>query len=257
VSVTGTNGKTTVCRLVQHVLTMTGKSVGLTSTRGTYIGRKRIARGDNAGPLSARSLLSSKAIDAAVLETARGGIIREGLGYQDADVGVVTNITEDHLGSDGVLTIDDLVYVKSLVAEAIKPGGAAVLNPLDPPTADILKRVKARPILFYNAPRAGESFGLPDCARVYNDGGWIRIRDGAKTMNIAHVREVPMTLGGLIGCNIDNALAAAAALYGLGVPAETIRAGLLSFTDNAGRFELYDYMKHVGHARLRAQPGRR
>ena len=241
VSVTGTNGKTTVCRLIQHVLMMTGKTVGLTSTSGTYIGTRRIAGGDNAGPLSARSLLSNKAIDAAVLETARGGIIREGLGYEAADVGVITNITEDHLGLDGVMTVNDLIYVKSLVAEAVKENGAVVLNGLDPTTPEVLKRVKARPILFYNAPFRETAPVLPGSVRVVNDGGWLRVRDGRRTMNVAHVREVPLTLGGLIRCNIENALAATAALYGLGVPAETIRAGLMSFADNAGRFELYDY----------------
>jgi cyanophycin synthetase len=241
ISVTGTNGKTTVARLIQHVLMTTGRTVGLTSTSGTYIGQRRIARGDNSGPLSARSLLSNKNIDAAVLETARGGIVREGLGYEAADVGVITNITEDHLGLDGLNTLDDLVYVKSLVAEAVKDGGAAVLNALDPTTPAVLKRIKARPILFCNAPRAEQWPDLPRCVRVYNDGGWLRIRDGEKTYNIAHVREVPITLGGLIGCNIDNALAAAAALYGLGIPTETIRAGLMSFAVNPGRFELYDY----------------
>jgi cyanophycin synthetase len=241
VSVTGTNGKTTVCRLIQHVLMMTGRTVGLTSTGGTYIGHMRIARGDNAGPMSARSLLASRAIDAAVLETARGGILREGLGYEAADVGVITNITEDHLGLGGVRTLDDLVYVKSLVAEAVKEGGAAVLNALDPTTPAVLKRVKARPILFCNAPMKELPPGLPNCACVTNDGGWIRVKDGGKTLNIAHVREVPLTLGGLVGVNIENALAATAALYGLGVPTETIRAGLMSFTDNAGRFELYSY----------------
>ncbi|SHI10219.1 cyanophycin synthetase [Sporobacter termitidis DSM 10068] len=240
VSVTGTNGKTTVARLIQHVLMTTGMTVGLTSTGGTFIGKKCIARGDNSGPLSARSLLSNKAIDAAVLETARGGIVREGLGYEAADVGVITNITEDHLGLDGVSTLDDLVYVKSLVAEAVREDGAAVLNALDPTTPAVLKRIKARPILFYNDMKADAQFTRLGCVRVYNDGGWIRIRDGRETYNVAHVREIPITLGGAIGCNIDNALAAAAALYGLGIPATQIKAGLMSFTDNAGRFELYD-----------------
>ena len=240
VSVTGTNGKTTVCRLIQHVLTEAGMTAGLTSTGGTFVGRKRVARGDNAGPASARSLLANKTIDAAVLETARGGIIREGLGYEAADVGVITNITEDHLGLDGVKTIDDLVTVKSLVAEAVKDGGAAVLNALDPTTPAVLKRIRVRPIFFCNTSVGDAPIDRPDAVRVTNDGGWLRIRDGAKTFNVAHVREVPVTFGGLIGCNIENALAAAAALYGLGIPAETIRAGLMSYTDNSGRFELYD-----------------
>jgi cyanophycin synthetase len=246
VSVTGTNGKTTVARLIQHVLMATGRTVGLTSTCGTFIGRKCVARGDHSGPMSARSLLSSKAITAAVLETARGGIVREGLGYEAADVGVITNITEDHLGIDGVETLEDLVFVKSLVAEAVKDGGAAVLNARDPSTPAVLLRigrlenVKIRPILFDNEAKTSAAYDRPDCVRVFNDGGWIRIRDGAKTLNVIHVREIPITMGGLIECNIENALAATAALYGLGITADVIKAGLMSFTDNAGRFELYD-----------------
>ncbi len=247
VSVTGTNGKTTVARLIQHVLITTGRTVGLTSTNGTFVGHKCIARGDNSGPVSARSLLANKAITAAVLETARGGIVREGLGYEAADMGVITNITEDHLGLDGVETLEDLVFVKSLVAEAVKDGGAAVLNAHDPSTPSILARVNklenitVRPILFYNGTFDAAACDLADCVRVFNDGGWIRVRDGRKTINIIHVREIPITLGGLVECNIENALAATAALYGLGVAVDMIKGGLMSFTDNAGRFELYHY----------------
>lgn len=245
VSVTGTNGKTTTARLVQHTLMLVGHTVGLTSTSGTFLNKKCIARGDNAGPMSARSLLSNKTITAAVLETARGGIVREGLGYEAADVGVITNIAEDHLGADGINTLEELVYVKALVAEAVKPGGAAVLNGLDPSTPKVLARIAAlktnvRPILFYNTPVGDTPVSRPVGIRVFNDGGWIRIRDGINTVNVIHVREVPITLGGLVACNIENALAAAGALYGLGVPVDMIKAGLMSFTDNAGRFELYD-----------------
>lgn len=247
VSVTGTNGKTTVARLIQHILMTSGRTVGLTSTSGTFVGHKCIARGDHSGPMSARSLLSNKAITAAVLETARGGIVREGLGYEAADVGVITNITEDHLGLDGVETLEDLVFVKSLVAEAVKDGGAAVLNARDPSTPAVLLRIdrldntRVRPILFDNEAKASAAYDRPDCVRVFNDGGWIRVRDGTKTINVMHVREIPITLGGLVECNIENALAAAAALYGLGMAADSIKAGLMSFTDNTGRFELYDY----------------
>lgn len=246
VAVTGTNGKTTVSRLVQHVLMTTGKSVGLTSTAGTFINHKCIARGDNSGPVSARSLLSSKAITAAVLETARGGIVREGLGYEHADVGVITNVTEDHLGLDGVETLEELIFVKALVAEAVRDGGAAVLNALDPSTPTVLRRLgrldyTVRPILFYNAARADTVYDRLGCVRVFNDGGWIRIKDGGKTLNVIHVREIPITLGGLVTCNVENALAATAALYGLGISADMMKAGLMSFTENAGRFEMYDY----------------
>jgi cyanophycin synthetase len=240
VSVTGTNGKTTVARLIQHTLAKTGHAVGLTSTSGTYVGDRRISKGDNAGPQSARALLANKSVTAAVLETARGGIIREGLGYDNADVGVITNITGDHLGQDGIKTLHDLVFVKSLVAEAVRDGGAAVLNGLDKTTPAVLERVKARPVIFYNAAEAPEICHRRPCVQVFVDDGWIRIRDADKVSTVVHVREIPITLGGLIACNIDNALAAAGALYGLGVPVDRIRAGLVSFENNEGRFELYE-----------------
>lgn len=240
VSVTGTNGKTTVARLVQHVLMTGGHKVGLTSTCGTYINNKRIAKGDNAGPDSARSLLANKTINAAVLETARGGIMRGGLGYDAADVGVITNITGDHLGQDGISTLEDLVFVKSLVAEAVKDGGAVVLNARDASTPSVLNRITARPILFYNSAKPDGQYSRIDCIRVFNDNGWIRIKDGYKTINVVHVREIPITLGGVIDCNIENALAAVGALYGLNIPVDKIKTGLMSFTENSGRFELYD-----------------
>ncbi len=243
VSVTGTNGKTTVARLVQHGLMKTGHTVGLTSTDGTYVGDRLISKGDNSGPRSARALLANKTITAAVLETARGGIIREGLGYDCADVGVITNIAEDHLGQDGITTLEELAFVKALVAEAVKEGGAAVLNALDGSTPAILKRIKSRLVLFCNAPEVPAEYDRHPSVHVVNDNGWVRIRDGDKVSTIAHVREIPITMGGLIACNIDNALAAAGALYGLGVPVDRIRAGLVGFEASEGRFELYDYKK--------------
>ena len=115
VSVTGTNGKTTVVRLIAHTLAGAGMDVGYTNTNGTFIKGQCVSRGDNSGPRSARALLSSKKIDAAVLETARGGIVREGLGYDLADVGVITNISEDHLGLDDIETLEELAHVKSLL----------------------------------------------------------------------------------------------------------------------------------------------
>ncbi len=239
VSVTGTNGKTTVARLIKHVLSATGKTVGMTSTCGTYIGEKCICKGDNSGPRSARSLLSNKTIDCAVLETARGGIIREGLGYDLADVGVITNITGDHLGLDGVDTLEDLAFVKSLVVEAVKKDGAAVLNAEDPMTPVVFERVKVKPILFYRDAATAERYRETECVRVFTDGGLIRIRDGGTLLNVARVEDIPITGGGKVGCNIENCLASVSALYALGVPAEAIASGLTTFTNNSGRFELY------------------
>ena len=238
VSVTGTNGKTTVSRLLQHVLMCTGKAVGLASTSGTFVNHQCVCKGDHAGPRSARCLLSDRSIEAAVLETARGGIIREGLGYDLADVGVITNITADHLGVDGVETLEDLILVKSLVAEAVKGSGAAVLNAGDPATVLILKRIKVKPILFCSDERAADALN-PDCVHVFVRDGWICVRDGAALLRILPVGQVPITLSGAIACNIENTLAAVSALYALHTPLERIRSGLLSFTENSGRFQLF------------------
>lgn len=240
VSVTGTNGKTTTVRLIQHVLSLTGAAVGMTSTSGTFIGEKCIYKGDNSGPRSAKSLLSNKQIDAAVLETARGGLVREGLGYDLADVGVITNIAEDHLGLDGIETVEDLSFVKALVVEAVKKDGYAVLNAEDKMTPSILERVKANRILFYQDAKAAVQCKEVDCIRVYADRGWIKIKDGAEFLQIIRISDIPITHGGMIGCNVENCLAAVSALYALHVPTDIIASGLQDFTENKGRFNLFD-----------------
>lgn len=240
VSVTGTNGKTTTVRLIHHVLKLCGKTVGMTNTSGSYIGDKCICRGDNSGPLSAKLLLSNKEIDAAVLETARGGIIRKGLGYDLADVGIITNITEDHLGLDGIETLEDLAFVKSLVVEAVKENGAAVLNAEDSMTPWILKRVKARLFLFYKCKKPAWLGEINEYVSAFTNNGKIKINDRERTLEVIDVDDIPITCGGLVECNIENCLAAVSGLYALGVPVAVISDGLRSFTDNAGRFNLYE-----------------
>ncbi|HEX2986246.1 MAG TPA: cyanophycin synthetase [Caproiciproducens sp.] len=241
VSVTGTNGKTTTVRMVQHVLSKTGLAVGMTSTSGTFIGDRCICKGDNSGPRSAKALLSNKQIDAAVLETARGGIVREGLGYDQADVGVITNIAEDHLGLDGINTLEDLAFVKSLVVEAVKKHGFAVLNAEDPMTPTVLKRVKAKKILFGKSLQSVEKYLDTGCIGVFVQNGWIRIQNSTEQISVEPVDEIPITGGGRIECNIENCLAATAALYGLNVPTGSIAEGLRSFYDNKGRFQRYSW----------------
>lgn len=238
ISVTGTNGKTTTARLVSHVLSIMGKTVGMTSTSGIYIQGKCILKGDNSGPISAKTLLSNKTIDAAVLETARGGIVREGLGYDLADIGIITNISEDHLGTDEIETLEDLAFVKSLVVEAIKPNGYAVLNADDAMTDYILKRVKVKTILFGKSEDSFKNYA--DFIQVYQSDGVIKIKNGESIINVLRVDEIPITYGGLVECNIENCLTAISALYGLSVPIETIVTGLKSFTDNSGRFNLFE-----------------
>lgn len=239
VSVTGTNGKTTVVRLIQHTLTSSGLCTGMTTTDGTFIDDKCICRGDNSGPRSARSLLADRSVDAAVLETARGGIIRGGLGYDLADVGVITNITGDHLGLDGIKTLEELAFVKSLVAEAVKPGGTAVLNAQDGMTPYVLGRVKAKKSLFAVNESAFARFEGIGCVKTFVRSGVIMTEDCGKSSAIARVKDIPVTCGGRIGCNIENCLAASAALYALGIPAKIIGEGLRGFEFNSGRFEYY------------------
>ncbi|MBP1736456.1 MAG: cyanophycin synthetase [Oscillospiraceae bacterium] len=246
VSVTGTNGKTTTARLIAHGLMAAGRRVGLTCTSGTFINENCVFEGDHSGPRSARALLGSREIDCAVLETARGGILREGLGYDLADVGMVLNIAEDHLDMDGAKTLEDLAFVKSLVTEAVKENGYAVFNAEDAMLPYLMKRTKARVILFSR----NNCFAQAGCERVdirvFQQDGSIKIQEGSTVSPVAAVADIPITRRGKIECNIENAIAAAAALYGLGLPVDVIGRGLTSFRNNTGRFQLY----RVGNFRV-------
>ncbi len=239
-AVTGTNGKTTVTRLIAHVLGLHGRSVGMTTTSGVYVNEKCISKGDNTGPVSARTLLWNKQIDCAVLETARGGIVRSGLGYDLADVGVITNITADHLGLDGIDTLEDMAFVKSLVVEAVKEGGHAVLNAMDPMTKVLLDRVVVDVILFTtDMKKAVAEYGTRVSKFVYTGNGFIHLREGNDDVQAARIADIPITGGGTIACNIENCLAAVAALWALHVPPATIVSGLNNFTNNPGRFNYH------------------
>lgn len=239
VSVTGTNGKTTTVRLITHVLSLSGRTVGLTSTSGTYIGDICIHKGDHSGPRSARTLLSNKTIDCAVLETARGGIIREGLGYDLADVGIILNIDEDHLGMDGIETLEDLAHVKSLVTESVKDDGYAVFNGEDPMTPYLMNRAKCNKMLFTKDKNKFPKEITPENIQVYLDNGWLHIQDQSENIRVIHVTDIPITCQGKIECNIENAMAAMAALYALHIPTDIIAKGFKTFEINTGRFNLY------------------
>ncbi len=235
VSVTGTNGKTTTTRLIAHTLLRSGRSVGMTSTSGTYINGKRIHAGDDTGAMSASMVLSSKAVDIAVLETARGGILRSGLGYDLADVGVITNIADDHLGLEGIHTLEEMAFVKSLVAEAVKDTGYAVLNAADSMTESIIKRVKSNIILFAKSADAFQTRYNREI-KVYVSDGMITVDDG-KPKPVVAIRDIPITRNGSIPCNVENCLAATAALYALKIPLQDIANGLLTYVQNEGRFD--------------------
>ncbi len=251
-AVTGTNGKTTVTRLIAHTLSLAGLKVGMTTTSGVYLGNECLLPGDNTGALSANIVLSHPETEAAVLETARGGIVRRGLGYDLADVGVVTNISEDHLGQDGINTLEDLAHVKALVVEAVKPWGSAVLNADDKMTPYFLKRVRCNVLMFamnQDCVLLKEHLKQGGNAVWAHQGGLYAQYLG-KTTILCRVEDIPITLKGMASCNVENALASAAAMLGLGIPENQIRRGLTSFRpdgeDNPGRFNIFE----VGSAKV-------
>ncbi|MEN6462906.1 MAG: cyanophycin synthetase [Syntrophomonas sp.] len=246
ISITGTNGKTTVTRMVRHVCSLSGKKVGMTCSSGTYIGKECISQGDNTGPVSAHSIIYNRDVEIAVLETARGGIIRRGLGYDLADVGIIVNISDDHLGLDGVDTLEDLAFVKSLVVEAIKPAGYAVLNADDKMSQYVARRVACN--LIYFSQNSNNSL----INKHINGGGMAVVAENnlvclyrnRTKFPVMGIHEIPVTFDGKAICNIENSLAAVAGLFALGIPEHTIRFGLMSFKPdpvaNAGRFNLFD-----------------
>jgi len=246
ISVTGTNGKTTTVRMISHILRTMGKNVGMTNTDGVYFNDECLKRGDNTGPISARTVLMDKRIDYAVLETARGGIVNRGLGYDLADVGLITNIQEDHLGIDGIYDMDDMAFVKALVIEAVKTDGYAVLNADDEYCMKIKDRTKANLILFSVNPdnehlnnhiRQGGIGFFADEKNIY-------ICQDNKTSMLMSIDEIPATMAGILRHNVYNALAAASGAYGLGIKTEDIIKGLSTFDsnekDNPGRFNQFD-----------------
>jgi len=250
VSITGTNGKTTVTRLVSHVLALTGKRIGMTCSSGTYMNGNCIRRGDDTGPRSARSLLYRQDVDIAVLETARGGIIRRGLGYDLADVGVVLNISDDHLGLDGVDSLEDLAFAKALVVEAVKPHGYAVLNADDIMLPFLNRGIRSSLIYFSQDPTnpvIAEHIAAGKIAVVKENDHIVVYWQGCR-VPLVKVPDIPITYDGKITCNIENSLAAAACLLALGVPDHIICQGLASFTPdpetNAGRFNLFDMCQY-------------
>ncbi|WP_026884572.1 cyanophycin synthetase [Clostridium akagii] len=245
VAVTGTNGKTTTTRLISHILSIAGYAVGMTTTGGIYIDGKCIFKGDTTGPRSALAVLTNKSVEAAVLETARGGIIREGLAYDLADVGVITNITEDHIGIDEVETIEDLAKVKALVGEAVKKDGYVVINGDDRMSISILHRLKSNLIIFSNDKdneimRSNINSGGYG---IYVDAGNIMIQKSTNCEKLIEIKSIGITMKGILKYNTENAMAACAAAIGLGIDYKTIRQGLMSFycsqNQNPGRFNIY------------------
>ncbi|PLZ39414.1 cyanophycin synthetase [Fischerella thermalis WC538] len=245
-SVTGTNGKTTTTRLLAHIYKQTGKVVGYTTTDGTYIGDYLVEVGDNTGPQSAQLILQDPTVEVAVLETARGGILRSGLAFEAANVGVVLNVAADHLGIGDIDTIDQLAHLKSVVAEAVYPDGYAVLNADDPRVAAIAERTKANIAYFTMNPESElvrNHIQKGGVAAVY-ENGFLSILKGDWTHRIERAENIPLTMGGRAPFMIANALAASLAAFVQNVSIEQIRAGLNTFrasvSQTPGRMNLFN-----------------
>lgn len=233
-AITGTNGKTTTTRLIAHILRNSGRAVGFTTTDGTYIGNEQILTGDNTGPVSAQLVLKDPTVEVAVLETARGGIIRSGLGFDYCDIGVVLNVAADHLGLKDVNTLEDLARVKSVVPRAVGKRGFAVLNAEDELVYQMKELVSGTVVCFSldenhpNIVRRAER-GRISC--VY-ENGYVTILKGKWKVRIEKVVNIPLTYGGKAEFMIQNVLAATLACFVHGVSIEDIRVGLTTF--NAG-----------------------
>jgi cyanophycin synthetase len=243
-AVTGTNGKTTVTRLIAHMYATARKLVGMTTTEGTYIGRERIIKGDCSGPQSARAVLLHPRVEVAVLETARGGILREGLAFDWCSVGVVTNISADHLGLKGINTVEELARVKQVVVENVHRSGAAVLNAEDRLTAEMAAACSGRVVYFaldadHHVMRSHLAQG--GWGVFVQDGHIVMAQDGHR-VELMPLESIPFTLEGRVRFQVQNALAATAAAWAQGLNPALIARALTTFrSDSAtvpGRFNV-------------------
>lgn len=253
IAITGTNGKSTTTRMVAHVFQNHGLNVGMTTTSGIYFNGRLLVAADASGPKSARMVLRNPKVDVAVLETARGGMLREGLAFQDCDVGAVLNVSEDHMGIKGIDTLDDLAAVKSIVTESVHRSGVSVLNADDVHTLRMAKFAGGR--VAYFSLRGGEE--LPPFLQAHiakggmavlrepglRGGDLVIYREGERTL-LMGAAEIPATLRGRAEFNVQNAMATIAICAAQKVPDAVIRRALSSFTSSfeqsPGRLNIYD-----------------
>lgn len=247
VAVAGTNGKTTTVRLTAHILGVAGNRVGMTNSDGVYVDNLRIDTGDCSGPRSARSVLMHPDVDAAVFETARGGILREGLAFDRCNVAIVTNIgMGDHLGLGYISTVEDLAVVKRVIVQHVHPSGTAVLNAADPIVAEMASSCPGS--ITYFAEDRNHPVMATHRAQglrvVYRDGDAIVAAQGAEETRFP-LAEIPLTRNGTIVFQVENAMASIAAAWALGLEWSIVRRGLATFVNDAqtapGRFNVFDY----------------
>ncbi|MDO9404721.1 MAG: cyanophycin synthetase [Polaromonas sp.] len=247
IAVTGTNGKTTTTRLIAHLMTAHGLRTGMTNTDGVYIDGRQTDSGDCSGPKSARNVLMHPDVDAAVFEVARGGVLREGLGFDRCEVAVVTNIgSGDHLGLNYITTVEDLAVLKRVIVQNVAPTGYAVLNAADAIVAEMAATCPGQ-VIFFAADRHHPLMATHRAQgkrTVYIDGPMLVAAEGARVERIA-LSGIPLTRGGSIGFQVENAMASVAAAWAAGADWDAIKSGLASFVNDShnapGRFNVMDY----------------
>jgi cyanophycin synthetase len=247
VAVTGVNGKTTTTRLCAHIFRALGRRVGMTNTEGVYFDGRRIESGDCSGPGSAQKVLANPLVDVAVLETARGGVLRAGLGFDRCDVAVVTNISDgDHLGLGGVNDLETLAKVKRVIVDVVTPHGFAVLNAADPLVAAMAPHCPGGVIYFAYSPdnEIIQKHRAAGGKAVFVKRDFVVLAEGDVEIPLVALAHVPLTHGGRIRFQVENVLAAAAAATALSVPRDAIRTGLETFSPHLdgspGRFNLLE-----------------
>ena len=238
VSISGTNGKSTVTRLISHILLRAGRHVGTTTSDGVLVDERMVDPGDWTGPGGAQQILARHDVDVAVLETARGGIVLRGVGYESNEASILTNVSSDHLDLQGIHTLPELAEVKATICRITRPDGWVVLNADDPLVLAVARRVRAQVALFSLAgelsPPVRRHLAKGGRAHLVRDGVIVEV-NGASWTEIVEVLGVPLTIGGLARHNVANALAAAGGARGLGATIEQVRDGLVAFAPDPAR----------------------
>jgi cyanophycin synthetase len=247
IAITGTNGKTTTTRLIAHIATMKGFKVGYTTSDGVYIQNQLLMKGDCTGPASAEFVLKDPTVNFAVLETARGGLLRAGLGFKRCDVGIVTNVAEDHLGLKGVHTIEQLAKAKGVIPETVLPDGYAILNADDDLVYDMRKNIESNLALFSmdeNNSHIKAMQKMDGLCAIY-ENGYVTICKGEWKMRVMKAINIPLTYGGRAKFMIQNVLPAVLAAYVRGFTLSEIKIGLETFipspSQTPGRLNLFEF----------------